>query len=209
MLFHDADAPSPRRVRIFLAEKGLDIPRRTLSLARREQFDPAYLARNPRATVPLLELDDGTCLWDTLAICDYLEALHPQPPLLGRTPLERAEVVMWYQRIEFEGFLAVMDVLRNAAPFFKDHAITGTTPAAQIPALVERGNARIAAFYSAMDARLAASPFVAGANYTLADIQLLCVVDFAAGFGRMPVPEGCQSLAEWRRRMNERPGVAE
>lgn len=207
MLFHDADAPSPRRVRIFLAEKGLDIPRRRIDLGKREQLDPAYLAKNPRGTVPLLELDDGTCLWDTLAICDYLESLHPQPPLLGHSAVERAEVLMWYQRIEFEGFLAVMDVLRNAAPFFKDHALTGPTPAAQIPALVERGKARMAAFYAAIDARLGESAFVAGRHYTLADIQLLCVVDFAAGWGRMPIPEVCRTLAAWRRRMDERAGV--
>lgn len=207
MLFYDAAAPSPRRVRIFLAEKGADIPRHTFDLTKREQLEPAYRAKNPRCTVPMLELDDGTCLWDTLAICTYLETLYPDPPLMGRDAIARSQVIMWYERIESEGFLAVMDVLRNAAPWFKDHALTGPTPAIQIPALVERGRTRIAAFYAGMNERLAASSFIAGDSFSLADIQLLCVVDFASGWGRMPVPEACTALVEWHRQTSARPSV--
>ena len=205
MLLYDYAAPSPRRVRIFLAEKGIDIPRKTVDLAKREQFDPAYRARNPRCTVPTLELDDGTCLWDTLAICEYLEALHPQPPLMGRDPLARAQVVMWYERIENDGFRAVAEVMRNAAPSFRNRALTGATETEQIPALIERGRKRTAAFYADMNQRLAGSAFVAGDFFSLADIQLLCVMDFATGWGRMPVPAEHTALAAWRSRMVERP----
>ena len=91
MLLHDYKAPSPRRVRIYLAEKGLTISTRTVDLAKSEQLAPAYRAKNPRCTVPMLELDDGTCIWDTLAICEYLETLHPEVPMFGRNPVEHAD----------------------------------------------------------------------------------------------------------------------
>ena len=206
MILHDYSAPSPRRVRIFCAEKNLVLPLRRVDLAKGEQFLPEYRSRNPRCTVPMLELEDGSCLWDTLAICEYLEALHPQPPLFGTSPLDRAHVVMWYQRIEQDGFQAVAEVMRNASRSFKDHALTGTLPAAQIPALVERGHQRAAQFYQDMDERLRESAHVAGNFFSLADIQLLCVLDFGAGWGRMPFNTR-PSLTEWHRRMCERPSA--
>lgn len=207
MIFYDYGAPSPRRVRIFLAEKNLSIPTRKIDLAKGEQYSADYRAKNPRCTVPTLELDDGTCLWDTLAICEYLEALHPQPPLLGSNPEERARVVMWYQRIEFEGFMSVADVLRNASRAFKDHSLTGPLPTAQIPALIERGRSRIQQFHQDMNVRLAESEYVAGNFFSLADIQLLCVLDFGAGWGRMPVPENCTALSAWHNTISARPSA--
>jgi glutathione S-transferase len=207
MLLHDYAAPSPRRVRIFLAEKGLEIPRKTVDLARYEQFDSTYRAKNPRCTVPMLELDDGTCLWDTLAICEYLEMLHPAPPLFGSSALERAKVIMWYERIEFEGFRSTADVMRNASPRFKDHALTGPGETAQIAELVERGRKRIDAFYAEINMRVEESTHVAGAFFSLADIQLLCVIDFATGWGRMPIPEDCRALTEWHARISARPSA--
>jgi glutathione S-transferase len=207
MLFYDYKAPSPRRVRIFIAEKVLTIPTVIVDLAKGEQFTPAFRAKNPRCTVPLLELDDGTCLWDTLAICEYLEALHPQTPMFGRNPVEHASVVMWYQRIEWDGFAAAADVFRNANPAFKDRAVTGATPTAQIPGLIERGRARIAAFYRDLNERLTASHHVAGNFFSLADIQLLCILDFATGWGRMPIPEECTALIRWHRDAAARPSA--
>lgn len=207
MLLYDYTAPSPRRVRIFLAEKGITIPRRTIDLAKYEQMEPAYRAKNPRCTVPMLELDDGSCIWDTLAICEYLEALHPQLPMFGATPLDHANVVMWYQRIEFEGFMSTAEVLRNAARSFKDHALTGFEPSAQIPALIDRGRERMRIFYRDMNERLRASPHVAGDFFSLADIQLLCVLDFSTGWGRMPLPPECEALAAWHKTMAERPST--
>ncbi|RTL53028.1 MAG: glutathione S-transferase [Rhodocyclaceae bacterium] len=207
MRLYDYPAPSPRRLRIFLAEKGLDIPRVAVDLAKGEQLGPEFRARNPRCTVPMLELDDGTCLSDCLAICEYLEALHPEPPLLGATPLERAQIVMWYQRIDADGFNAVAEVMRNASPAFKDRALPGPEPTPQIPALVERGRQRAQVFYRDMNARLMESEYVAGPTYTLADIHLLSVVDFGAGWGRMPVPAELTALLAWHQRVSARPSA--
>lgn len=204
MILHDFSAPSPRRVRIFCAEKGLAIPLRRVDLGKGEQFAPEYRSKNPRCTVPMLELEDGSCLWDTLAICEYLDALHPQPSMFGASPLDRASVVMWYQRIEQDGFQAVAEVMRNASPAFKDHAVPGALPAAQIPALIERGKLRVTRFYQDMDERLRESAHVAGDFFSLADIQLLCVLDFGAGWGRMPF-DGYSTLTAWHRRISERP----
>src|SRR4051794_7404492 len=175
MLFYDAVATSPRRVRMFVAEKGLNIPKRTVDLAKREHFTAELRAKNPRCTVPILELDDGTCLWDTLAICEYLETTHPDPALFGAGPLDHARVVMWFQRIEQDGFASVADAFRNAHPFFKDHALVGAEQTPQIPELVARGRARIASFHRDMNMRLGESKFVAGDFFSFADIQLLCV----------------------------------
>jgi glutathione S-transferase len=207
MLLYDYKAPSPRRVRIFLAEKGLDIPTRKVDLGKGEQFNTEYRANNPRCTVPTLELDDGTCLWDTLAICEYLETLHPQPPLFGSNPSEHAQVVMWYQRIEFEGFLSAAEVMRNANPAFKDHALTGPLLLPQIPALIERGRGRVQQFYRDMNARLGEAVNVAGDFFSLADIQLLCVLDFATGWGRMPIPDEYAALMAWHRKISDRPSA--
>ncbi|MFY9327531.1 MAG: glutathione S-transferase family protein [Georgfuchsia sp.] len=208
MLLYDYKAPSPRRVRIFLAEKGTAIPTRTVDLAKGEQFSPEYRQKNPRCTVPMLELDDGTCLWDTLAICEYLEALHPSPPLFGGNPLEHARVVMWYQRIELDGFMSVAEVMRNASPAFKDRALVSPLKWPQIPALIERGQSRVQQFYQDMNAHLAKSVNVAGDNFSLADIQLLCVLDFATGWGRMPIPDDCTALSAWHQKTGTRPSAA-
>lgn len=200
-------APSPRRVRIFLAEKGLTLPTRVVDLGKGEQYSAEYQAINPRCTVPALQLDDGTCLWDTLAICHYLEALHPEPALMGRTPTEQAQILMWYQRIDAEGFLSVADVIRNVHPHFKGHAITGKQPTEQIPALVERGRAHTEQFYRTMDERLRTSAHVAGEAFSLADIQLLCILDFGTGWGRMPIPAECEALLAWHARISARPSA--
>lgn len=205
MLLHDYKAPSPRRVRIFLAEKGLRVPTVIVDLAKGEQFAPAYRAKNPRCTVPMLELDDGTCLWDTLAICEYLETLHPEVAMFGRNPVEHASVVMWFQRMEWDGFASTADVFRNANPAFKDRSLTGLLPTAQIPGLIERGRSRMATFYRDLNDRLAASEYVAGNFFSLADIQLLCVLDFATGWGRMHIPEDCAALSAWHLKTGARP----
>ncbi len=204
MLLYDYKAPSPRRVRMFLAEKGLTIPTVSVDLAKGEQLTPAYRAKNPRCTVPMLELEDGTCIWDTLAICEYLETLYPEVAMFGRNPAEHARVVMWYQRMEWDGFAATADVFRNANPAFKNRSLTGATPSAQIPGLIERGRERIAAFYHDLNDRLSTSENVAGNFFSLADIQLLCVLDFATGWGRMHIPEDCAALSTWHRNAGAR-----
>lgn len=205
MLFHDAIAPSPRRVRIFIAEKGLTIPSRIIDLGKGEQLSADYLTKNPRGTVPTLQLDDGTCLWDTLAICEYLEAQYPDVPLLGRNAVEHAKVVMWYQRIEIDGFHAVAEVFRNASRTFKDRALPGTLTLTQIPDLVPRGKLRMQQFYAEINDHLKSSSNVAGDFYSLADIQLLCILDFAKGWGRLPIPEDSTALLAWHQQASARP----
>jgi glutathione S-transferase len=207
MLLYNYNAPSPRRVRIFLAEKNLAVPIHTVDLAKKEQFSPEYSAKNPRCTVPMLELDDGSCIWDTLAICEYIEALYPQTPMFGSNALEHAQVVMWYQRIEFEAFASAADVFRNASRNFKDHSLTGAGITPQIPALIERGKECTYRFYQTMNEHLQSRPFVAGNFFSLADIQLLCMLDFASGWGRMPVPEDCTTLLAWQQQASARPSA--
>src|ERR1700689_1400657 len=171
MKFYDcATAPSPRRVRIFLAEKGISVPTVQVDLRSNEQLTPQFRAINPDATVPVLELDNGTRITDAIGICVYFEASHPQPPLMGESAEEKAVVAAWKRTAERNGFYAVMDALRNSTPGLKDRALPGPDDYAQIPALAERGRARLARFFEQMDARLAQTKFVAGARYSIADI---------------------------------------
>src|ERR1700733_7470763 len=146
-LYHSASSPNSRRVRVFLAEKGLTVPLVPVDLGKREQDSHAYRAINPRAVVPTLVLGDGTAIGEVLAIWRYFEDFYSSaPPLLGVTPKERALVTMWERRSELEGFAAVMEGVRNAAPSLKSRAIAGPHGYEQIPALVERSKLRVANF---------------------------------------------------------------
>src|SRR5580704_5702527 len=155
MKFYDcAIAPSPRRVRIFLAEKGITLPTIQVDLRKGEQFGDAFRAINPECTVPVLELDDGRRISDSLAVCVYLEQTRPQPPLMGVDAADRAIVAEWQRRAERDGFLAVAEAFRDSTPAFKTRALPGPDDYVQIPALVERGRARTQKFFKVMDARL-------------------------------------------------------
>jgi glutathione S-transferase len=160
-LYHSTSSPNSRRVRIFLAEKGLTVPLVTVDLAKGEQHSDAYRAINPRRVVPTLVLEDGTAIGEVLAIWRYLEEAYPTPPLLGSTPKDKALVTMWERRAELEGFAAVMEGVRNASERLKGRAIAGPYDYDQIPALVERSRLRVKNFYADLDARLAALPFIA------------------------------------------------
>src|SRR4030088_2516955 len=161
-LYHSAASPNSRRVRIFLAEKGIAIPLVAVDLAKGEQDSDAYRAINPRRVVPTLVLQEGTAIGEVLAIWRYLEEAYPTPPLLGSTPKDKALVTMWERRAELEGFAAVMEGVRNASERLSGRAIAGPDDYDQIPALVERSRLRVKNFYADLDARLAALPFVAG-----------------------------------------------
>lgn len=206
-LYDCRTAPSPRRVRIFIAEKGLDIPRVEVDLRGGEHLSAAFRALNPECTVPVLELDDGTCIAEAAAICRYLEEIAPEPPLLGTDPVDRALVDMWNRRMEWNGSMAVAEVLRNSAPGMKDRAITGPENVAQIPELAERGRARVRRFMADLDGALAERPFVSGDRFTIADITALCTVDFA---NRVKIgPEaGQRHLARWHEQVSARPSAA-
>jgi glutathione S-transferase len=207
MKFYDcAVAPSPRRVRIFLAEKGITLPTIQVDLRKGEQFGEAFRAVNPDCTVPVLELDDGTCICDSLAICVYLEQTNPQPPLMGVDPADRAVVAEWQRRAERDGFLAVAEAFRNSTPAFKTRALPGPDDYAQISALVERGRARTQTFFKLMNARLADREFVAGERYTIADITTLVAVDFA-GWIKLTIPDDCPHLRRWHQAVAARPSA--
>jgi glutathione S-transferase len=207
MKFYDcATAPSPRRVRIFLAEKGITVPTVQVDLRNNEQLTPAFRAINPDCTVPVLVLDDGTTINDAVAICAYFEETHPEPPLFGATPQQRAVTIAANRAIERDGFHAVMEAFRNATPGLKGRALPGPHDYEQIPELAERGRARIAHFYRAMDARLAQSEFVAGKRYSIADISCLVMVDFAA-WVKLKIPEDCAQLRRWHAAVSARPSA--
>jgi len=207
MKFYDCStAPSPRRVRIFLAEKGISVPTVQVDLRNNEQLTPAFRAINPDATVPVLELDNGTRITDAIGICVYFEAAHLQPPLMGESAEEKAVITTWQRSAERNGFYAVMEALRNATPGLKDRALPGPDDYAQIPALAERGRARIARFFEQMNARLAHSEFVAGARYSIADITTLVSVDFAR-WVKLSVPEECKNLRRWHAQVSARPSA--
>lgn len=181
MKFYDCKtAPSPRRVRVFMAEKSIEIPTVQVDLRNREQLTPAFKAINPYCTVPVLELDDGTRLYSSVGIQRYLEERYPEPCLMGRTPEEKARISDLQWRIDTDGFGAAAEMLRNSAQGMKDRALTGPVDYAQIPGLAERGRKRMAVFLQDLE-RLAsnAKPFLCGKSFSVADIDGMIVVDFA------------------------------
>jgi len=196
-LYDFRHSPSPRRVRIFLAEKDLAVPTVTVDLYGREQFLPAFKAINPDCTLPLLELDDGTTIGESVAICRYFEEIRPDPPLFGRDPRERALVEMWNRRVEFNGYLRAVDVMRNGNERFADRGLPGVERGVpQIPALVERGRAALDRFYDRLDGELATRPFIAGEDFSIADITGLVTIDFATRAGH-PLAPGRTHLERW------------
>jgi len=205
-LYDFAPAPNPRRVRIFLAEKGIALPMVQVNLRGNEQFSPAFRAVNADCTVPVLELDDGARIADVLAICVYFETAQPEPPLMGVGALDKANVAAWQRRVERDGFLAVVEAFRNSTPGFKGRALPGPDDYEQIPALAERGRARLGKFFGMMNARLADREFVAGKQYSIADITALVTVDFA-GWIKLGIPDDCSHLRRWYDTVSARPSA--
>ncbi len=206
-LYHSNSSPNSRRVRIFIAEKGLSLPTRIINMGEREQFSDWYKAINPRQQVPALQLDDGSTVAEVLAIWRYLEETHPVPALLGTTPKEKALVTMWERRAELDGFAPTMEGVRNAAAGLKGRALSGPHDYEQIPALVERSRQRVADFYADFDARLGEVPFVAGDRYSAADITALVTVDFATAALKLPIPETAAALQRWYGVVSGRPSA--
>jgi glutathione S-transferase len=208
MKFYDCTmAPSPRRVRIFLAEKGIAPPPTVqIDLRNGEQLSESFRAINPECTVPVLELDDGTRIADVIAICAYFEAIKPDPPLIGRDPASRARVIAANRRAERDGFTAMVEAFRNATSGFKGRALPGPADYEQIPALAERGRARLARFFDAMEAELTGGTFICGADYSLADITVLVTIDFAKWI-KLAIPESCVNLRRWYAAVSARPSA--
>ena len=196
-LYQSNASPNSRRVRIYLAEKGISMPIVPVDLATKEQFSDAYAAINPRRVVPTLVLDDGTAIGEVPAIVRYLEEIHPEPPLLGVTPKTKALVTMWERRVEIEGFTSVMEAVRNAVPGLKSRAIAGPHDYDQIRALVERSKQRVSNFYADFNARLADVPFIAGDQFSVADITAVVTVDFATKAAGLPMADEHRALQRW------------
>jgi glutathione S-transferase len=206
-LYDCATAPSPRRARILLAEKGIAPQTVQVDLRNGEQLGEAFRRINPRCTVPALRTVEGGILTDNAAITAYLEAFRPDPPLLGRTPLEKAEIASWNWRIEFEGFLAIAEGLRNGSPAMANRALPGPRDYAQIPELAERGRVRTQEFLAVLEERLQGRDFVAADMFSVADISAVVAVDFARAVKVRP-GEQHPNLQRWRASMGLRPAMA-
>jgi glutathione S-transferase len=206
-LYDCSTAPSPRRARILLAEKGVAHDTVQVDLRTGEQLGEAYRQINPACTVPALRADDSALLTDNAAITAYLEARFPQPPLLGITPAEKAEVASWNWLIEFEGFLAIAEAFRNGSPAMANRALAGPVDYPQIPELAQRGLARVQQFFIKLDHRLAGREFVASERFSVADITAVVAVDFARVV-KVKVTDEHPHLQRWRLAMAQRPSMS-
>jgi glutathione S-transferase len=206
-LYDCATAPSPRRARILLAEKGVAHETVQVDLRNGEQMSDAFRQLNPQCTVPALRTEAGLLLTDNAAIAAYLEASVPEPALLGRTPGEKAEVASWQWRVEFEGLMAIAEALRNSAPAMAHRALPGPVDHEQIPALAERGLARTQQFFTMLNDRLAGRDCIATDRFSIADITAVVAVDFARVV-RVKPGEQHPHLQRWRAAMALRPSMS-
>lgn len=198
-LYDSSTAPNPRRVRIFLAEKGIDIPTEQVDIGKRMNLEPDFLAKNPLGKVPVLELDDGTYLSETVAICRYLEGTHPTPPLMGVDPSDAAVVEMWQRRMEFEVAIPIMQCFQNTHDYFKGR-IT------QVPDYGEVCRATALERLAWLDQVLGEREFVAGKRYSIADITLLVGIDFGRVV-RLRIPPEHKNLTRWHEAVSSRPSA--
>ena len=205
-LYDCKTAPSPRRVRIFAAEKGVELEKVEVDLSEGEQFSESFRKISPDCVVPALELDDGTCINEVSAICRYLERVFPEPTLFGSTAVELATVVMWDTKVEQQGLAAMRDVFRNSVKGLKGHALTGPVSYEQIPQLAERGRTGVSVCLRSLDEQLAGGEFVAGNFFSIADITTLVLVDFAAWM-KITIPKDAVNLKRWYDTVSSRPSA--
>jgi|TARA_B100000378_G_scaffold82419_1_gene64644 glutathione S-transferase len=207
MKFFDCKtAPSPRRVRIFIAEKGIAVETILVDLRSKEQLGVEFKTINPHCTVPVLELDDGARLTTTAGIWRYLEATYPDPPLMGETPQQRGVIADLQWHIEMNGFMAMAEFLRNSAPAMKGRALTGPHDYDQIPELADRGKLRVQRFLEEIDQVIGDKPYVAGDRFSVADIDLLVLIDFSA-WRKLSLPAGATNARRWYEAVRARPSA--
>ncbi len=200
MKLYDArTAPNPRRVRIFLAEKGIEVPVEQVDIVSAQNRSPEFRTKNAMGTLPVLELDDGTTIAESVAICRYFEEVHRDPPLMGTDAKDRALVEMWQRRMELEVFVPVTQVFRNAHAFFR-----GRIP--QVPEYGEVCRTHAQQRLAWLDGVLADRPFVAGERYTIADITALCGIDFGRVSDIRILPEQT-NLTRWHNAVSARPSA--
>ena len=202
MLFYDSPnpAPNPRRVRIFAAEKGIELSSKEVSIPKREQKAPDYVAKNPRGQTPILELDDGTVIAESVAIMRYLEAEQPDPPLFGTTAREIAEIEMWNRRVE----MILMPAI--AAVWVHTHPFTAALPGRNVE-WGESNRPRVVEGMRFFDESLEGREYLAGSAFSAADILLLTTVDFAKCIG-LEMPSECANLLRWHERVSARPSAS-
>ena len=200
-LYDYQGAPHPRRVQIYLAEKGIEVPLERVDIAQGESRQAAFLEKNPVGSIPVLELDDGTCISESVAICRYFEALHPDPPLFGTTPLEIATIEMWLRRVELNLMAPVGTVWIN------DHPLTAAL-FEQNKQAADQGRMRAAMGYQVFDAQLANTDFVAGDTYSAADAVALATIDFAVDLVGVPYGDDLINLKRWHDQVSARPSAA-
>ncbi len=199
-LYDGGRAPNPRRVKVFLAEKGISVPTEQVDLGALGQKSAAFTAINPLQRVPALQLDDGTILTESIAICRYFELLHPEPPLFGRTPKEVAVIEMWQRRIELHLLMPVSHVFRNSHPAMKEMEVP------QVPAWAEANKPRVLEFLHLLDQELKGRAFVAGDSYTVADITGLVSVDFMKP-AKIAIPDNLANVKRWHTEISARPSA--
>jgi glutathione S-transferase len=201
MKLYDSNfAPNPRRVRIFLAEKGIAVPTERVDIARQEHKTPEYAAINPLQRMPSLVLDDGTIITESIAICRYFEMLRPEPPLFGVGSKDAAIVEMWNRRAEINFLASVAAVFRHTHPAMKELEVP------QVPAWAEANRPRVSWFLEMLDRELATREFVAGDRYTVADITMQVAVDFMKP-GRLSMPDGAANMKRWHTAVSARPSA--
>jgi glutathione S-transferase len=199
-LYDGGRAPNPRRVKVFLAEKTITVPTEQVDLGQLAHKSPAYAAINPLQRVPALELDDGTILCESIAICRYFEQLHPEPPLFGQGPKDMAMVEMWERRLEFHLLAPVSHVFRNSHPAMKDMEVP------QVPAWADANKPRVMDFLALLDRELKNRRYVAGDRYTVADITGMIAVDFMKP-AKLTVPDTLTHLKRWHDEVSARPSA--
>lgn len=199
-LYDSGRAPNPRRVRIFLAEKGVSVPAEQVDLGAMEQKSEAFTAINPLQRVPALALDDGTVITESVAICRYFERLRPEPPLFGRGPKEEALVEMWNRRMDMNLLTAVSNVFRHTHPAMKELEVP------QVPDWAEVNRPRVLEFLAILDAELQNQLYVVGDHFTIADITGLVAIDFMKP-ARLAVPDDLVNVRRWHAQVSARPSA--
>lgn len=200
-LFDGGRAPNPRRVRVFLAEKGIEVPIVPVDMGAMEHRSEQVRSRNPLQGLPVLELDDGTILTETVAICRYFEEIQPAPPLFGEGAVGRAVVEMWQRRVELELFMRVAHAFRHIHPAMKEWEVP------QIPEWGEANKPKVMKFLHFLDGELANREFIAGDAYTIADITGLIAIDFMKP-ARIALPDDCVHVRRWYEAVSARPSAA-
>ena len=171
-IYETRTAPNPRRVRMFLAEKGIDVDYVQVDIQKGENLSPEMRAKNPLGKIPILELDDGTCIAETDAICTYFEALQPEPPLMGKTPVEKGIISMWQRQVELAFMMQVGMCFQHTTGYFKDRMVP-------VPEYGEQAGINAAKYLSILERRLANNEYIAGDHFSIADITAVCAIDFA------------------------------